>query len=376
MSFKSAVVVTTIGKGEFIERYVQQMTAEGVIESCTLIVIPDRKTPTELYQACENARVSGANMRCPSLHEQEDFLNKLGSISSIIPYNSDNRRNIGYLMALDDGCDFIISIDDDNYCITHSPFFREHMVVAESEIEMESVNSDNGWYNFCELLTTGPPSIYPRGFPYHSRHRETATDFRTEKGTVHMNEGLWLQDPDVDAITWLSSPPRVDAFDERSVLLGKDTWTPINTQNTAIAREAMTAFYFLRMGYPIAGMDIDRYGDIFSGFFCQACVRHLGHRIRIGAPIVDHIRNSHNHIEDLRQEFACILLLEDVSEWLRELSLDGTDYPESYLSLADQLEHAVEGFGGSIWNQAARGYFHQVAYYMRVWVEAVTTIGP
>lgn len=38
--------------------------------------------------------------------------------------------------------------------------------------------------------------------------------------------------------------------------------------------------------YNSAGAPIDRLDDIFSGYLCQACVRHLGDRIRVGTPIV------------------------------------------------------------------------------------------
>ena len=351
------------------------MAAENVLGSSVLIVIPDLKTPREVYSACEDARARGVTVSCPSIQEQEAFLGSLGKISVAIPYNSDNRRNVGYLMALDLGCDFIISIDDDNYCIPGSSFFEEHSIVAKPPIEQESAETGTGWFNCCELLETSPSTIYPRGFPYHARFKEDEILYNTERGQVHINEGLWLEDPDVDAISWLNRPPRVENFKNRSVLLGESVWAPINTQNTAIARKAMAAYYYVPMGYTVAGVTIERYGDIFSGYFCQACARYLGYRVRLGTPVVRHTRNPHDHVNDLKHELGCIMLLEELTDWLRDLTLDGTTYQEAYLSLADQMEFAVESLDGPIWDQATRGYFHQIAYYMRLWVEAVETIG-
>ena len=92
------------------------------------------------------------------------------------------------------------------------------------------------------------------------------------------------------------------------------------------------------MGYPLAGMPIDRYGDIFSGYFSQACVRHLGYNIRVGSPIADHRRNSHNYMRDAANEFACIWVLEDITQWLVEAKLEGSNYGDVYASLADQLK--------------------------------------
>lgn len=38
------------------------------------------------------------------------------------------------------------------------------------------------------------------------------------------------------------------------------------------------------MGYRHNGQVIDRYADIFSGYFVQACAKHLGHAVRFGTP--------------------------------------------------------------------------------------------
>jgi hypothetical protein len=194
--------------------------------------------------------------------------------------------------------------------------------------------------------------------------------FTKETGDIRMNVGLWLQEPDLDAIAWLAAPVRATGFKGESFLLGNDTWGPINTQNTALHRDLIVSYYFVRMGYPLAGMPIDRYGDIFSGYLSQACIRHMGHRIRIGTPVADHKRNSHNYLRDLTGELACILTLEPFTEWLHDLKLQGSTYSETYLSLADAIDHQVQLFSGQIWTDATRGYFHQMTYCMRQWEKA------
>jgi hypothetical protein len=375
MCAKCCLVVTTIGDGGFLEKYANQIIQEQVLDDIDIVIIPDNKTPHQLFNRCEQLKQKGISIVCPTLEEQDIFLRRLGEIQHIIPINSDNRRNIGFLMALERDCDFIISIDDDNFCRAEQPFFREHAVVERPEVELTAVHSENGWFNICDLMEVQPPNVYPRGFPYRFRHQSAEIERHIEWGHVHLNAGLWLGDPDLDAITWLANPARARSFSGQSVLLGQTTWSPINTQNTAVHRDAIAAYYFVKMGHSVAGMQIDRYGDIFSGYFCQACVRHLGYRIRIGTPVVDHIRNTHNYLRDLTNELACIWLIEDIVEWLQELRLEGSTYTETYLSLADALEDAVERFSGFIWNDSTRGYFHQMAYCMRVWVQAVRTLG-
>jgi hypothetical protein len=125
------------------------------------------------------------------------------------------------------------------------------------------------------------------------------------------------------------------------------------------------------MGYPLAGIPIDRYGDIFSGYFVQACVRYLGHSVRFGTPVADHRRNSHNYMNDAANEWACIMVLEDLLPWLtHEVKLEGKTCAEAYVALSYALEECVEKLSGRIWTDATRGYFHQMGYCMREWVKA------
>lgn len=230
------------------------------------------------------------------------------------------------------------------------------------------VESNIGWFNACSLLKLVPNSnVYPRGFPYYARHKDADIVFRYEEVDVHINAGLWLKDPDLDGITWLVSPVQSVSFNAESLVLGRRTWSPVNTQNTALRRDVIAAYYFVKMGYPLQGMPIDRYGDILSGYFAQVCMRHMGGAVRIGTPLVEHKRNSHNFMKDATNEWGCIVVLEDLLPWLSEVKLEGRTYSELYISLSYALEDIVEHFKGKIWTDPTRAYFHLMAYYMRKW---------
>ena len=185
-----------------------------------------------------------------------------------------------------------------------------------------------------------------------------------------MNAGLWLRDPDLDGMSWLAAPVRALSFKGKSVVLGERTWSPVNSQNTALHRDVIPSYYFLPMCNSQNGLQIDRYGDIFSGYFSQACARHLGHSIRAGTPVAEHRRNAHRYLRDATQEMAGICVLEDLLPWLVELQLDGETYSEAYLSLSLQLEDCVSRFSGFVWTEATRDYFHAMAASMRAWVAA------
>lgn len=376
MKKKVSIVVTTIFEPRFLDGYLANLDAHGWRESVDIIVIIDRKTPATVAAACADAARRGFRVTCPSLHEQERFLGRFGTMSDRIPYDSDNRRNVGFLMALDQGTEVLISIDDDNYCIDGTDFVGQHSVVGEA-VEAAPIESSDRWFNVgTRLHTDVGAEIFPRGFPYHARRlQRTLRLGTTGPARVAMNAGLWLSDPDVDAISRLALGPQVRAADDESLFLATSTWSPINTQNTAVARDAVAAYYYVRMGFSLGGLSIDRFGDILSGYFCQACVKARGESIRIGPPIADHRRTPHNLFKDLYHELAGIVILEDLLPWLLDLKLPSARYDEIYLALADALEHRAAAFNGFIWDQGGDAFLRQTASHMRAWIEAVRQIG-
>ncbi len=371
MTLRAAMVLTTIADPAVLEGYCANFAAHGHFDRVQIIVIPDKKTPPAAFVRCAELRKQGADVLCPPIEQQERSLRCLGFPPELVPYNSDNRRNVGYLMAAESGADFLISIDDDNYCPTHEDYFAEHSVVCGGSQRCDVIESNNGWFNLCELLQLEPACrTYPRGFPYFARHQ--APDIRTQSQTaaVRINAGMWLRDPDLDGITWLAAPVRAHAFNGKSIVLGERTWSPVNSQNTALHRDVIPAYYFVPMNNSPSGMQIDRYGDIFSGYFSQACARHMGHSIRAGTPVAQHCRNAHRYLHDATQELPGIWVLEDLLPWLVDLRLDGDTYAEAYLSLSLQLEDSLSRFSGFIWTDSTREYFHSMAASMRAWVAA------
>ena len=335
-------------------------------------------------------------------------------------------------MALEQGCEVLISIDDDNYCRPESDFVGQHQVVGAQAADEQVLSSDH-WFNLCSLLESDAGTeFFPRGFPYSARKTRRTVQFKplqqsdpisprpldgrgdggegrstpgsarqipstpspppepeTPKGNrtsdprtqpreppvVAVNAGLWLDDPDVDAVSRLSPGPRVQGFAGRSVVLGPDVWSPINTQNTALTRQAALTYYYVRMGYPLQGLTIDRYGDILSGYFTAKCVKHLGQAIRVGTPVADHRRTPHNLFKDLYHELAGMVLVEELLPWLIEERLEGSTYLEAYASLADHLAAAAPRFHGFIWDECGRDFLVETSRCMRTWLLAVRRWG-
>lgn len=374
------IVVTTIFEPAWLEGYLENIRAHGHQDAVTIRVICDRKTPSAVYEAARDAAHQGFAVDCPDLDEQTQYLDSLGLAEEFIPWNTDNRRNIGYMRAWQHGADVLISIDDDNYCRPDSDFIAEHSVVGEPCNAVGAMLATGSpWFNLCQLLQAdSKETIYPRGFPYSARNGCSAQldPMPVDIGemTIGVNAGLWLDDPDVDAISRLSLRPTVNAANGTDVVLGPDTWSPINSQNTAIRRDAIPAYYYVRMGFPLQGMRIDRFGDIWSGYFLQRCAQHLGEAVRIGSPVADHRRWRHNLFEDLYHELAGIVLTEELLPWLREVPVSGSTYGEAYAELSDALLQEADRFKGFIWDEGGRAFLAETANHMVTWLRALRVL--
>ena len=357
---RAAVVCTTIHDCDFLPALCRNLRRYGREHQTTIWIIPDRQTPPAAAARAAEWRAQGFDVRFVALEQQEDFLRPFPELAQRIPYNSDNRRNVGFLQALAQGAELLISIDDDNYPHPASDFVGEHFIAGEIT---------------DRVVATDTYPIYPRGFPDRVRNGEqTAVSSRDEALPVGMNVGLWLGDPDVDAITRNYHAFNVTGWCEKVCHVGPGTWTPINTQNTALLAELIPAYYYVPMNENIDGLRIDRFGDILSGLFCKKVCDRLGYAVRIGGPICEHRRTPHNLLRDLHQELAGIALLEELTAWLEQVELTGHDAEDTYVGLADALDEALPHFAGYLWDDAARSFFRKVTAAMRVWINATRTI--
>jgi len=346
---KAAVVVTTVHDcRELLDGYLKNFSKYGHnVKNVKFYVIPDVKTPSFMFPS---------SVIVPEIGSQDYFLTYHGIDPNDIPRNSDNRRNVGYLMAFADGAEMVVSIDDDNYCPEDSDFIGGHCAGLNEDSKDGFVSVDCGWYNNLNTFGMGD-SFYPRGFPYYAKNKKR--DRRILRGSipVRINAGMWKGDLDLDAITWLGGRAYTPDTLYGSISLADDTWCPINSQNTAVHRDLMGAYYFVRMTSMM-----DRFGDIFQGYFALKVAKHMGWTARFGSPVVTHRRNSHVYLKDVRKEIEPILLLEELLPKLLEVKLTGTTVEEAYLSLADFIESQSSPF------------YSETARLMRVWSGAVGRI--
>ncbi len=377
MSASTAIVLTTIFEPAFLPGYLDTLRRAGREATTTIYVICDRKTPATMYAACQQACRDGFKVVCPTLEEQEAHLARWELPAGFIPWNTDNRRNIGFLLALEAGCDTLISIDDDNFIIDPAEdFVGRHNVVGQPAIGPVTSSSDH-WFNICDLIQFDKTAdVFARGFPYYAQRatRTLATQTAQPGAIVAMNAGLWLADPDVDAIYRLGVRPQGQSATAEAVLLAPSTWSPVNTQNTALSREAALTYYYVRMGFPLKGLSIDRFGDIISGYLTQKCIKHVGQLVRLGDPVVLHKRTVHNIFKDLYHELAGIVVMEELLPWLQQVKLSGATPLDAYESLAQEMERAAGNFKGFIWDDGGRDFLLDTAQCMGTWIACIRRI--
>ena len=362
----TTIVTTTIHVPTLLDRYATDAHEHGH-RDVAFVVVGDLKTPGETRELCVRlGQKHPYDMTYLGVGEQKRYLKSYRTLARTIPYNSIARRNIGILWAYEHGADTIITIDDDNY-IAQPDFVGGHSIVG-SATGIERFSASDGWFNICEFLEEerGIP-FYARGFPPKARIEGSHTvSRRTASGTVVVNGGLWLEEPDVDATTRLTVALRVVGYPRGDrFALEPGTWCPFNSQNTSLARTVIPA-YFL-------SPHVGRYDDIWASYVVQTIATRMSHLITFGPPLVKQERNVHDIVVDLEGEFQGLRLTDRFTDFLRSTSLSGESYTACYGEIYEQMLAWIDGGANS--SEADLRLFRKYASGMNAWMETIDAVG-
>ena len=359
----TAIVTTTINVPEFLDGYCKDAAQHGRKDLC-FIIVADHKTPPQAQSYCENLQKSyGFPMEYFGVERQRKYLERFPELDEYLPWNSVQRRNMGMVYAYEIGCETILTVDDDNYLL-EPDLLRAHLRVG-TKAKLKSYSSPDGWMNPCQFLNVTPAlRTYHRGFPVSKRFVDTKLKEGTRTGRVVVNVGMWLGDPDVDAWIRMSVPLEATEWTAREdFVLGPETWAPFNSQQTAVARDVLPA-YFLN---PNAG----RYDDIWGSYVLHRIANHMGDLISYGSPIVSHLqkRSLASLWRDMEDERMGTLLTDQFVTVLRAAKLSGKLYEECYAQISEAIVRwAKDGRLSS----AEQAYLQEYARGMNVWL---TTFG-
>lgn len=311
---KKCIVLTTVHKAtEAVRKF-----AHGDYD---LIVVGDRKTPDDYHALdCVFLDVKAQQKRYPRL-------------SRLLPWNSYARKNLGYLYALQNGCDVIAESDDDT--VPYADWGRlehacSHAIIAPRYPNVYSL--------FCDR------PIWPRGFPLEKilAGEEILMEsalFEERGDNVFIIQHLVDGDPDVDAIFRLTLGGKDVRFTPGCVLLDKGVLSPFNTQNT---------FWVHRLAFPFLYLPATttfRYCDILRSYVAQYGIWRRGGQLAFASASAFQHRNPHDLIEDFRQELPLYLDFHKTMEALDGVALEGGD-DDLYA-----LYHALYKSGGVARNE-------------------------
>ncbi len=294
-----ALVVTTINSPNKALR----LLAEGArTHRVPFVVVGDTKTPPDFeLDSAEYLSVAEQVKRFPGF-------------CRVLPLKHYARKNIGYLVAMQQGATEIQETDDDN--IPYPEFWGR----SPDEVEVDAINADSScaWFNVYSLFTdTG---IWARGFPLQFLNALAAQERQTSAQTCRglILQGLANGNPDVDAVYRLTKPLPLTFSPRNPVLLAPGVWSPFNSQNTIFRREVFPLLYLpSRCSF--------RMTDIWRSFVAQRCLWEAGEGVVFHSATVYQERNEHDLLRDFADEVPGYLMNDRIRRVLEDCALDKQD---------------------------------------------------
>lgn len=377
MSLSTWIVLTTIHVPTVLDTYLDNFEIHEHTQY-HIVVVGDLKSPVSTGAYLNSLKKRGVDVHYLAPRKQEEWCARNApELGAWLPWNSVQRRNLGYLYAAQQGAQLLISIDDDNFVLPHTDYLGEHRKTGET-LELLALESSDGWLNLCDYVDTTPKRrFYHRGYPLEHRWVTDAkhTTLRQKK-RVAVNVGFWLSDPDIDTFSRMEEPFEVTgtSFPEPSVSLAPGTWHPFNSQNTALHIDLLPCLFLLSIGSltPTTQILNFRYDDIWMSYFARKAMDHLGDQVAYGGPNVRQDRNPHDMLADLQNEMFPLLLTSKVTQWLRDLKLTATTYAGCYFEIINHLD--VQSSRRSE-TTAEEAHYLQIALRgMRIWLRTVSSL--
>jgi len=236
----------------------------------------------------------------------EDQVKAFPGFAEALPFDSYSRKNLGYLYAMQTGCEVIVETDDDNRPCDNFPFeWRQE--VSGCLVDYE------GWGNVYGLFTKH--KVWPRGLPLDCIDIEEPLSSSSATCVCPIQQYLADGDPDVDAIYRLVGPQKRILFDRRTpVILASGSFCPFNSQNTVWFPEVYELMY-------LPSHVSFRMTDVWRSFVAQICLHAVGMNLSFHSSTVCQDRNAHDLMRDFSDEIPGYLHNRRIVDTLLSLHL-------------------------------------------------------
>jgi hypothetical protein len=274
MSAKKTLIITSIANDK--HPILNQFAVECKNRNIDYIVIGDTKSPADF-------QLPGCDFWSVDRQQTLPF-----ELSKITPTRHYSRKNLGYLLAIKNGSAELVETDDDN--IPREEFWNPKQREVKSH-----VFENAGWVNVYHYFTKN--MIWPRGFPLEELQKKQIelSTLKNELINCPIQQGLADENPDVDAVYRLTYPLPLDFEIKARLALGKNAWSPFNSQNTYWFKEAFPLMY-------LPSYCSFRMTDIWRSYVAQRIAWECGWSVLYHEPTVWQERNEHNLMKDFEDE--------------------------------------------------------------------------
>ena len=293
MTGKKTLVITSIAGADHpvLKLYANECKKRKM----EFVMIGDVKSPEEF-------QLDGCDFWSVKKQLTLDF-----SLAPITPVKHYSRKNLGYLVAIKNGCDQIIETDDDN--------IPEEAFWADRQKETKAFYFENRkWVNVYSYYSD--QKIWPRGFPLEelSSVQPELKSCPEQNTLCPIQQGLANDNPDVDAVYRLTYPLPITFKNNLNLALGRNSWSPFNTQNTFWFEEAFPLLY-------LPSYCSFRMTDIWRSYVAQRIAWECGWSILYHEADVWQERNDHNLMKDFEDEIPGYMNNDRICKALESLTL-------------------------------------------------------
>jgi hypothetical protein len=293
------LIITSIANDK--HPILNQLAKDCAEKKIPFIVIGDTKSPNEF-------KMDGCDFWSVERQLKLPF-----ELSRIAPTRHYSRKNLGYLIAIKNGATEIVETDDDNIPLEEFwlPKIRERKAYQFE---------NTGWVNVYNYFTKH--KIWPRGYPLEELQKMQIelNNLKFDTCTCPIQQGLANENPDVDAVYRLTYPLPINFENKVQLALGKNAWSPFNSQNTHWFQEAFPLLY-------LPSYCSFRMTDIWRSYVAQRIAWECGWSVLYHEATVWQERNEHNLMKDFEDEISGYTNNSAICSALQSLKLkEGKEY--------------------------------------------------
>ena len=308
---KKVLVVTTINGID--HKGISRLVEDSNSQDFELVLIGDKKTSTNL-SAVDESRVH--------FYSLETQLSSKFLSGHTLPLNHYARKNFGYLVAAEMGCEWISETDDDNR------LFVEFWDDQEPNKSVKNSGTSQ-WVNIYSAFGIG--EYWHRGIPINEVLGANALTTHEIGSSLRIAciQGLADGDPDIDAICRMLYKPVTKFSRTDSFSVEPGFYAPTNSQLTRWRTELTLPLLYLPSTVPW------RVSDIWRGLIAQRYFAFSDLRTQFRGGLGFQDRNEHDLLKDFVDELEVHMSTRILLEILE--SIDILDQSNFMLSVYSTL---------------------------------------